>query len=69
VRTGRVGFLAFDARHGGLAGTLGIAPAPDPQTIALRVPDFRTATHIVITNAGLTSAQVDILDAAILLPR
>ena len=69
VLTGRVGFRAFDARHGDLARTLGIETARDPQTIALRVPDFRSATHIVITNNSSTSAQVEILDAAILVAR
>lgn len=69
VLSGRVGFQAFERDKGGLAQTLGIAPARDPQTIALQVPDFRTATHIVITNQGLTSAQVEVLDAAILVAR
>ena len=69
VLTGRVGFLAFDVRQGGLARTLGIEAARDPQTIALRVPDFRRATHIVITNERSIGAQVEILDAAILVAR
>jgi len=34
-----------------------------------RVPDFRTATHIVITNERSIGAQVEILDAAILVAR
>jgi hypothetical protein len=33
------------------------------------VPDFRGATHIVITNESSTSAQVEVLDAAILVAR
>jgi hypothetical protein len=70
VLNGRVGFQAFDAHKGaGLAATLGIEAARDPQTIALRVPDFRGATHIVITNESSTSAQVEVLDAAILVAR
>jgi hypothetical protein len=69
VLTGRVGFRAFDARHGDLARTLGIETARDPQTIALRVPDFRSATHIAITNESSIGAQVEILDAAILIAR
>ncbi len=70
VLSGRVGFLAFDAQKGEvLARTLGIETARDPQTIALRVPDFRRATHIVITNQSSTSAQVEVLDAAILVAR
>lgn len=70
VLTGRVGFQAFDMRKGeGLARTLGIEAARDPQTIALRVPDFRRATHIIITNESSSSAQVEVLDAAILVAR
>ena len=70
VLSGRVGFLAFNLHSGeGLARTPGIAPARDPQTVALRVPDFRTATHIVITNQSAIGAQVEVLDAAILVPR
>jgi hypothetical protein len=69
VLSGRVGFQAFDMNKGTLARTLGIETARDPQTIALRVPDFRRATHIVITNESSTSAQVEVLDAAILVAR
>jgi hypothetical protein len=69
VLSGRVGFQAFNERSGGLAHTLGIGAARDPQTVALRVPDFRSATHIIITNESAFSAQVDILDAAILVAR
>ena len=70
VLTGRVGFLAFDTRKGeGLARTLAIETSRDPQTVTLRVPDFRRATHIVITNESATSAQVEVLDAAILVAR
>ena len=70
VLTGRVGFLAFDLHKGeGLARTLAIETARDPQTVALRVPDFRSATNIVITNESYASAQVEVLDAAILVAR
>jgi hypothetical protein len=69
VLRGRVGFQAFDTRTGGLAQTLGIAAARDPQTVSLRVPDFQRATHIVITNESSTSAQVEVLDAATLVAR
>ena len=65
VLSGRVGFQAFNARNGGLAQTLPIGAARDPQTIALRVPDFRSATRIIITNETSTSAQVEVLDAAV----
>lgn len=73
VLRGHVGFLVLDARKGEVLarslGIKGIAPARDPQTIALRVPDFRRATHIFITNRSSTSAQVEVLDGAILVAR
>jgi hypothetical protein len=69
VLSGRVGFQAFKMNKGTLAKTLGIGAARDPQTIALQVPDFRSATHIVITNESSTSARVEVLDAAILVAR
>ncbi len=69
VLYGRVGFQAFNARNGGLAHTLGIGAARDPQTIALRVPDFRSTTSIIITNESSSRAQVEVLDATILVPR
>ena len=71
VLSGRVGFLAFDRAKGEvLAKSLDIGAARDPQTVALRVPDFRTASQIVITNeSGGMSAQVEILDAAVLVAR
>jgi hypothetical protein len=42
------------------------AAAAEPQTVALRVPDFRAATHIIVFNESGVGGQVDILDAAIL---
>jgi hypothetical protein len=69
VLSGRVGFRAFNTRNGELAHTLPIGAARDPQTIALRVPDFRSATNIIVTNESSTSAQVEVLDAAILVAR
>ena len=70
VLSGRVGFLAFDERKGVvLATTLGIEAARDPQTIALPVPDFRSATHIIITNESDISAHVEVLDATVLVVR
>jgi hypothetical protein len=65
VLSGRVAFGAF-AGSRMLAKTLIIAAARDPQTIALRVPDFRGATQIVITNESSTASQVEVLDATIL---
>jgi hypothetical protein len=69
VLSGHVGFRAFNTRSGELARTLGIGAAHDPQMVALRVPDFRSATNIIITNESSTSAQVEVLGAAILVPR
>jgi hypothetical protein len=70
VLSGRVGFLVSDIhKQEPLARTLGIGAARDPQTIALRVPDFRAATQIFITNESSIGAQVEVLGAAILMPR
>jgi hypothetical protein len=69
VLSGRVGFQVFNVRNGGLAHTLPVGAAREPQMIALRVPDFRSATNIIITNESSTGAQVEILDAAILVAR
>jgi hypothetical protein len=69
VLSGRVGFQAFNSRTGGLAHTLGIGAARDPQTVALLVPDFRSATGIIITNETYTSSRVEVLDATLLVPR
>jgi hypothetical protein len=66
VLSGRVGFMVATAGNGILAKTLGIGAARDPQTVALRVPDIRTAGQIIITNESSTSAQVEVLDAAVL---
>lgn len=70
VLNGRVGFLAWDQAAGKLlARTVGIAAAKDPQTVALRVPDFHAMTSVIITNESPISARADILDVAILVPR
>jgi hypothetical protein len=69
VLSGRIGFQAFNSRTGGLAQTLGIGAAREPQTVVLRVPDFRSATGIIITNETSTRSQVEVLDAALLVPR
>jgi hypothetical protein len=69
VLSGRVGFQAFNSRTGGFAHTLAIGAARDPQTVALRIPDFRSATGIIITNETSISSQVEVLDAALLVPR
>jgi len=69
VLSGRVGFQTFNTHTGRLVHTLGIGAARDPQTVALRVPDFRSVTNIVITNESPYSAQVEVLDATILMTR
>ena len=71
VLSGRVGFAAFDNRKGIIARTPAIGKSPEPQTIAFRVPDFRTATHIVIFNDSTLPAGglVDVLDASVLVPK
>ena len=71
VLSGRVGFAAYDDRKGIIARTPAIAKSPEPQTTALRVADFRTATHIVIFNDSTlpSGGLVDVLDAAVLVPK
>lgn len=66
VRAGRVGFAAFNTRTGIIARTRAIASSAEPQTVALQVPDFRAATHIIVFNESLVGSQADVLDAAIL---
>ncbi len=69
VISGSVGFQAFNSKTGGLAHTRAIGAAREPQTVALRVPDFHTATGIIVTNETSISSQVEVLDAALLVPR
>jgi hypothetical protein len=69
VRAGRVGFAVFNTRTGLIARTKAIAAAPEPQTVALPVPDFRAATDIIVFNESIVGGQADILDAAILVAR
>jgi hypothetical protein len=71
VLSGRVGFAAYDERKGIIAHTPAIARSPEPQTIALRVADFRPATHIVIFNESTlpSGGLVDVLDAAVRVSR
>jgi len=63
VRSGRVGFGAFQSSKGLLATTQGIAPSAEPQEVALYVTDFRPANYIMILNLG--PSQADIFDAAV----
>ena len=69
VLNGRVGFAVSAAGRGILARTMGIETAREPQTIALRVPDFRNASQIIITNESSASATVEVLDATVLVVR
>jgi hypothetical protein len=70
VLSGRVGFGVFNRHTGLIAKTLDIAAGPDVQTVALRVPDFRAATDIVVFNQSLlVGGQVDVLDASVLVAK
>lgn len=71
VTSGRIGFAVFDSRKGILVRTPTIPQSSEPQAVALKVPDFHSATHILIFNESLvpTGGLVDILDAAVLVPR
>jgi hypothetical protein len=69
VLSGRVGVLVFYGSHGELVQTAGIEAARDPQTIALRVPDFRNVKNVIITNQSSIGAQAEILDGAVLVAR
>ncbi|MEO8370405.1 MAG: hypothetical protein ABI806_14570, partial [Candidatus Solibacter sp.] len=69
VLAGHVGFAVFDSRKGRiLARTPQIAGSPEPQTIALEVPDLKTATHIVIFNESplASGGLVEVWDAKVL---
>jgi hypothetical protein len=71
VLSGRVGFAVFDSRKGIIVRTPAISRTPEPETIALRVADFRPATHIVIFNGSTlpSGGLVDVLDAAVLVSK
>jgi hypothetical protein len=71
VRSGRVGFAAFNVRNGIVARTPEIAKSQGPQTVALRVSDFRSVTHIAIFNESTVpnGGLVDVLDATVLIPK
>jgi hypothetical protein len=68
VLSGRVGLAAFDNR---IARTPAIAKGPDPQTVALPVRDFHSATQIVIFNESTlpSGGLVDVLDAFVAVRR
>lgn len=66
VHTGRIAFTAFDRFKGIIAKTQAIAPSPEPQSVALYVPDFVHTTDIVVFNSGSGSAVVDVFDIQVL---
>ncbi len=67
VLSGHVGFAAYNLRAGILARTpVPILKSNQPMDVVLAVPDLHAATSIVIFNDGNAPAQVDVLDAAVL---
>jgi hypothetical protein len=66
VRRGRVGFGARPKDGSFLNKTKAIAPSPEPQTVALPIPDLRHTTDIVVFNDGYAISEVDIFEAGIL---
>ncbi len=66
VRTGRMGFTAFNNYKGIIKRTPPIAPSPEPQSVALYVPDFRETTNIIVFNDGPGAAVVDVFDVAVM---
>jgi hypothetical protein len=65
IQTGRIAFTAFNRFKGIVAKTQPIAPSPEPQSVALYVPDFRHTTDIVVFNAGSGTAVVDVFDVEV----
>ena len=68
VLTGEVAFGVFGARLNMLARTpLSIIKTAEPVDVAVKIPSLEGATQIIIFNASnLVGAQVDVLDAAVL---
>jgi hypothetical protein len=69
VRKGRVGFLVRPKDGSTLGITKSIAPSPEPQTVALRIPDLGRTSDIVVFNDLTTSSEVDIFEASVLVQR
>jgi len=67
VTEGRVGFGA--AAEGGrlLAHTNAIAGSLEPQAVALKVEDFRTAHSIIIFNQSETRSRADLLEIGVVI--
>jgi hypothetical protein len=69
VLSGHVGFAAYNPRAGILARTpVPILKSSQPMDVVLAVPDLHAATSIVLFNDGNAPVQVDVLDAAVLVP-
>jgi hypothetical protein len=67
VLSGHIGFAPYSLRTGFLTRTpVPILKSDQPLDVALAVPDLHAATSIVIFNEGNAPAQVDVLDAAVL---
>jgi hypothetical protein len=69
VRSGRMGFGAFDRFKGSLAKTRAINQSTEPQKVALYVPDLSHTTDLIVFNDGTGAAEVDIFDAAVMARR
>ena len=69
IRSGRIGFGAFDRFNGLLAKTRGINQSAGPQKVALYVPDLSHTTDVIVFNDGTVAAEVDIFDAAVMARR
>ena len=66
VRSGRMGFGAFDRFKGLLAKTQAINRSAEPQKVALFVPDLSHTTDVILFNDGTGPAEVDIFEAAVM---
>jgi hypothetical protein len=66
VRRGRVGLAACPCNGSLLSRTKAIAPSAESQTVALRTPDLRHTTDIVVFNDGYTTSEVDLFEAGVL---
>jgi hypothetical protein len=70
VLTGGIGFALYSGRSGILSRTKAfLLKSNEPMDAVLRVPSLRDADQILIFNGGESIAQVEVLDATILLTR
>lgn len=66
VDAGLVGFAAYSRRHGILNRThVSILRSSEPIDVALRMPNLRDTTDIMVFNDGDVAGQVEILDSAV----